>query len=92
MNQQEIKELQENGYEEWLDSRKLWEDELDRRVGNTDMIVECTKKQGWVIVADEVIVGSEFATEAAAINFLIENREALETKACRFEAIIAGDL
>lgn len=92
MNQNEIKELQENGYEEWLDSRKLWEDELDRKVGNTDMIVECTKKQGWIIVADEVILASEFGTEAEAINFLIANREALETKACEYEAIIAGDL
>lgn len=85
MNQQEIKELQDNGYEEWLD-------ELDRKVGDTEMIVEYTKRQGWVISSAYVVLAAEFATETDAINHLIDNREALETKACEYEAIIAGDL
>ena len=87
MNEQEIKELSENGYDEWLDSR-----EFDEVPEEGEIIVRYTKKQGWVIEADGIVLAAEFDSREDAINYLLANGEALDALACRFEAIICGDL
>lgn len=87
MNEQEIRELQENGYEEWLDSRSF-----DEGSEEGAMKVSYTKKQGWIIEADEIVLAAEFNTREDALNFLLDNADALHALACRYESIICGDL
>lgn len=136
MNNREIKELQDNNYEDWLQeveesmplagdfrtraqrefleaqkdrdgavliyenidrtpegvaSEILIEDALGRRkvqllddgsIVEGEFRVSYTKRQGWLIEANELVLAGEFDSRQAAYSYLVGNRDALYDKLC----------